>query len=537
MSTTFPTLRLATTLSLLLTSAALLAQEGPPPFGPPGGGPGGPGGFGGRPGGPGGPGGQQEQKLVKKFDKDGDQRLNAAERAEARDYVSKQETNRPRRGPGGPGGPGGGQDGQSGPVKAGPKMTPADVPVHQGAGLYEPTVLRTLFLTFENEDWEKELNAFYNTDVEVPAKLLVDGQTYPDVGVHFRGASSFFTVSEGRKRSLNLSLDYVHDAQRLGGYRTLNLLNSHTDPTFLRSALYLHIANQYLPAPRANFARVVINGESWGVFVNAQQFNSDFTQERFGSSKGARWKVPGRPQGGGGLVYRGDDPASYKGVYDLRTKEDPEAWKALIQLCKVISDTPPAEMRKALEPLLDIEGALRFLALENALINNDGYWIRASDFNLYREPNGKFHLVPHDANETMRTPEGPGWRGGVVGVELDPFFAAQDSGKPLLSKLLAVPEFRTRYLTIIRDIAENWLDWSKIEPLAKKYQAMIANDVKSDTHRLYSVQAFEDGVVKDVEEQGFRGPRQSISLKSFVEKRRAYLLAYPAIKELPPGKL
>ena len=63
------------------------------------------------------------------------------------------------------------------------------------------------FLNFENDDWEKELADFYNTDVEVPATLIVDGQEYRDVGVHFRGKSSYFMVPAGYKRSLNVSLD------------------------------------------------------------------------------------------------------------------------------------------------------------------------------------------------------------------------------------------------------------------------------------------------------------------------------------------
>ena len=63
---------------------------------------------------------------------------------------------------------------------------------------------------------------------------MLDGVTYRDVGVHFRGMSSFMMVPEGSKRSLNLSIDYVHETQRLLGYRTLNLLNANGDPTFLR---------------------------------------------------------------------------------------------------------------------------------------------------------------------------------------------------------------------------------------------------------------------------------------------------------------
>ena len=58
--------------------------------------------------------------------------------------------------------------------------------------------------------------------------------------------------------------------------------------------------------------RVVINGESWGVFVNVQQFNKDFVREAFGTAKGVRWKVPGSPRGRGGLEYLGDGADAYR---------------------------------------------------------------------------------------------------------------------------------------------------------------------------------------------------------------------------------
>lgn len=57
-----------------------------------------------------------------------------------------------------------------------------------------------------------------------------------------------------------------------------------------------------------------------------------------------------------------------------------------------------------------MDGALRFLALDNALVNNDGYWVRASDYNIYLNPTGRIHVIPHDTNETFATgPAGPRW--------------------------------------------------------------------------------------------------------------------------------
>ena len=221
---------------------------------------------GGGPGGPGGGGGpaQEERKLVGQFDTNRDGWLNTVERRTARDFLATQ----PQMGPGGrggppgmpgggfggppggqmgPGGPGGrgGRGGPGGPVEPatpGAKISPADVKPAT-TSLYDLGTLRTLFFTFENADWEQEMAAFNNSDVDVPATLVVDGKTYNDVGVHFRGASSFFGVPAGSKRSLNVAIDFINEDQNVSGYRTLNLLNSHEDPTFMR--------RRALPADRA----------------------------------------------------------------------------------------------------------------------------------------------------------------------------------------------------------------------------------------------------------------------------------------------
>lgn len=607
-----------------------------PEFGRGGFGPGGPGGPGFGPGGPRGPGGMgQERKVVAQFDKDGDGRLDREERLAARDFLKKERASGgglrfgpggvpggPGRGPGfgpgfgGPGGPGGpGFGRRDEPSAPGPKLSPADVKPVADAGLYEPTVLRTLFLEFADEDWEAELADFNNTDVEVPATVTVDGVKYPNVGVHFRGMSSFMAVGAGSKRSLNLTFDFVDDKQRLYGYKTLNLLNSHEDPTFLHTVLYLAIARQYIAAPKANFVKLAINGESWGVYVNAQQYNKDFLTDNYDDSKGARWKVTGSPGGRGGLEFLGDDLAQYKARYTLKTRDSDKDWKALVKLCKTLNETPADKLEEALEPILDIDGALWFLALENALINSDGYWIRASDYCIYRDSKGKFHIIPHDANETFqpgmgpgmggpggpgmggppglfggfpgpggggpggprdrenrrppgegepnirpqegrqaegrpegrpgegrprdgqpgrdRGPGGPGGpRGGGGGVELDPLIGLNDASKPLRSKLLAVPSLKAKYLAHVKTIAEDWLDWQKLQPMVDQYVQLIDAEVKADTKKLSSYDAFQQ-TVSSKPQQGQGG--NQMGLKTFADQRRNFLLNHPEIKALKIG--
>lgn len=470
-------------------------------------------------GGRGGWGGGEDIELSARFDRDKNGYLDKTERKAA--YESLTGTQRSYRG------------NATETVARNQKLTPAQVKAHPGKPLFDSGTLRTLFLTFEDSDWEAQMMAYKGTDIEMPATAIVDGKTYKDVGVHFRGQTSFMSVPEGYKHSMKVSFDFIDKKQNLLGYEAIELLNAAGDPSYLRNVLYMQVARDYIAAPKANFVRVVINGESWGIYINKQPFNGDFVKEATGAS-GARWKVPGSPGARGGLEYFGDDLEYYQSVFEITSKDRPESWAALVNLTKVLNTTPPDKLEAALKPILDIDGTLRFLALDNALINNDGYWVRASDYSIYQDKNGLFHFTPHDANETFREIERMGRRrgnfggeSGVTGTALDPLVSINDTSKPLLSKLLAVPALKQRYLNYVRDISTKWLDWNKLGPIAVQYQALIADDVRQDQRKLYSTEAFNGSLTQDGGGEGF-GPvsSPSLSLKSFVQQRHAYLQSY-----------
>ncbi len=155
--------------------------------------------------------------------------------------------------------------------------------------------------------------------------------------------------------------------------------------------------------------------------------------------------------------------------------------------------------------------------------NSDGYWARASDYNLYLDERGRFHVIPHDVNEGLtdgsssRGGPPPGMRRGmppaggpamfgrgpapvdvredpVVGIEIPAsvaFEAARDSSTS------------ARYLSYVREIAERWLDWQTLEPVARSRRALIADAVRADTRKLYTFQAFEVGC-----QRGEREPKK-----------------------------
>jgi hypothetical protein len=344
----------------------------------------------------GGAGQTPELALTAQFDKDGDHRLDAAERQAARAFLREHPLPDPTMAPLRPGRPPP-QPVALEPVNTGDRIDKSGVPLYPDHPLYDAAILRTLFLEFDDRDWEKELAEFSRTDVRIPARLTVDGRVHPGVGVRWHPEAAA-ALPAGYKRSLELTLDYTESGGRIDGQASLTLLAATTDPTLLRTMLYMRVAREYLPAPKTGFVRVVINGENWGVYVTSQPLDGNFVQENFHATAGTRWTAAP----GGNLSFLGDQPEPYRGRYRLLSPEDPAAWAALIRLCRAIEQAKPGEFEATVGPLLDIDGALKFFALENALINQCGYGSSTGSYGLYLDESGRFHLIPQDAEASYR---------------------------------------------------------------------------------------------------------------------------------------
>ncbi len=505
-------MRVLTCLVLLACSSPLFAQPpGPPPGGR------------GRPEQQGPPRNiSGKRELIAQFDKNGDRRLDKEERTAARAFLKEEASNRR----GGRGGRRGGRGGEPRTVEAGPPLSPADVKSYPKSDLYDASIIRTLFLEFDSDDWEAELTDFYRTDVSVPAKLTVDGKVYSEVGINFRGNSSFFTVSPGLKRSISLKLDAFDAKQRLHGYQTLNLLNAHADPSYLREFLFSTVAGHYLPAPKANFVKLVINGKCWGIYVNAQQYNRDFLNDWFGTRKGTRWKVPAGRRSGGALTVL-DDKAGYRSSYQLKTSGAEKHYDDLAKLCQALADTPPDQVEEKLDSMLNLDRALWFLAADNVMIDGDGYISRGSDYAIYMDPKGRFHPIPHDSNETFRNAGGggPGFRREVSGVEQPPLIGADDERVPLLSALVANPALRARYLHHVKTIATEWLDWEKLGKVVDAQRALLDPELENDVKMLTSYEDFQKSATESIGS----GRRVTPALKEFATKRQEYLLSHESL--------
>jgi hypothetical protein len=466
-------------------------------------------------------------ELVEKFDKDGNGRLEGAERGLARAHITKlrnldvadasvPESKMPTR-----------------------KVSKDSVKTYPDTSLYDLGVVRTIFLDFADPQWRSDLQRFYRTDVEVSATMTIDGKVYKGVGVHYRGSSSYFTLKGSQKTSFAVSVDYENGKQRVGGYKTLNLLNGHADPSFMRTVLFAHLAGNYVPVPKACYVHLVINGESWGLYINDQQLNKDFIKAAFDTSKGARWKIPPNFNGDSAFCYLGSETKDYEGKYQLKSaKSKKKAWARLIDFCKVLRDTPADKLESELPKILDVERTLWFLAVDNILMDGDGYHYRGSDYALYLNPKGQFCPLFRDNNEAFNYGGGPGGFGQrnadsgkrerrrsprLTSASLDPLALINQERAPLVSKVLSVAKWRAKYLTNCREVRDSWVDWKKISPIVDKLRAQIEPLIKIDDKALYGHEAF----VQALDQGNDRTP----GLKKFFNERQEFLSTNTALQK------
>lgn len=396
---------------------------------------------------------------------------------------------------------------------------------------YDESIMREVRLDFQQNNWWTLLENNYNTGTEIPADMTIDGVTYTDVGVRFKGNTSFRRPNT-EKKSFNISLNSFVADQDVMGYSTLNFNNAYMDPTFMREVLFSKVCRSYTTAAKGNFIHLIINNENWGVYANIQQLNKDFLEEWYPTDTGDRFKVPSAFQtpGNASLNWLGNNTSAYQPWYELKSS-DPLAYNRLIILCDIINNTPSGPgYVQAVEDILALDRALWTLALENAFMDSDGYVHKGSDYAIYRDDvHGRWNLLQRDANEAFGSFSRNSW--GTNGtVNLHPDYDTNDPNLPLMNKILTIPFVRERYLAHFKTIIEEWMDWGRIGPIVTNWDNLIRSEVQADNKKIYSFSNYTTNLYSDVN-QGqtiFKG------LQQYVDERRAYLLSLPEFNRPQP---
>ena len=384
-------------------------------------------------------------------------------------------------------------------------------PASMAQDLYDTAVLRNVALNFHDADWEALLRANYESQAYILADMEIDGEVYPDVGVRIRGNTSYTALPQGSdKFSLKIKTDFTDPDQAVMGIDTLNLNNGFRDPTFSREVAYNNFVARFIPNPRANHVTVTLNGENWGVYINVQQPDKAMLRSYFTDEDGLRINCANIPFGPG-LRYMGENPVSY-GMYEIQDDGGlPDPVGALIDVSDALSNAP-LDMWWTIDSLFAIDPSIWSVVLENLLTDDDSYINKGCDFMTYRDPiDGRMHLLQRDANETFTQST---WS---ITRNFD------QTNKPVLSRVLSVPELRQRYMAHYRTASKD-LDWDYFGPVFAAHRALIDAAVQADTRKLYSYALFQANFTTTVNMPlGGLAGGNIVGLQQFVDQRSAFL--------------
>jgi hypothetical protein len=412
-----------------------------------------------------------------------------------------------------------------------------------GQDFYDLNKIQEIRLTIDTEHWDNKLNAYkkQGLDKRVLGTLEVNGVKYDSVGIRYKGNSSYFnTRKEGSsKLPLNIKLNYIKKNQTLpGGYKRIKLSNVFRDPSFLREVLSYEIVGDYMPAPRANFAKVYINDTYLGLYNSTENVASRFLDNYFGESDGVFFKcdpvwkatnIPScKPNQKSTLVYLGKDTTCYTNSYE---KKSDTGWENLQHLTDVLNNKT-----ENIEQVLNVDQVLWMLAFNSVLVNLDSYTGRlAHNYYLYQDSSGVFHPIIWDLNMSFG-----GFRFDGTGKALDneglqrvsPFihYKTNNPDRPLISKLFKNSLYRKVYLAHMRSIIDDHFNNGKYKERAKAVQTLIDEEVKNDSNKLYDYEGFK----QNLDESTMAKTSKIIGITELMENRLKYLNKHPVFQKPAP---
>jgi hypothetical protein len=245
----------------------------------------------------------------------------------------------------------------------------------------------------------RKQNNMYAPRIDVPARVVIDGEVYEGVGIHLRGAWGSFRPFDN-KPGFRLDFNKFSKGQRYHGLEELSLHNSVQDPSYVCEYLAYHIWRLAgIPAPEITWAKVYINDTYKGLYYVKEVVNKDFLRRWFYDPDGNLYKGiadPGRQE---------NDFASDPSTWELLTNKSQNDRSDLARVGEIVRKTPASNLMKALEPYIDMENYITNWVLEDLTYHWDGYVQQTfnNNFYAYHDPfTDRFFLIPHGADQLFQ---------------------------------------------------------------------------------------------------------------------------------------
>ncbi len=410
----------------------------------------------------------------------------------------------------------------------------------------------------------------------IKVDMWYDGELVPDIAVRAKGNSSLMTTakSASKRYSLKVDLNFFNSARNLHGVKKLCFNNGFSDPTLLREALsYEVFALMGIPSPRTSFVDLWFNDTHLGVYTMVEAIDKTFIGNYFADNSGNLYK-PEMPAaflnwtqadyerqlarfgieetddeidlaeinlGGGNLMQileilepniTEDEPDSLlfpsgtprnprRSLIEqigLKTNENKADHSNLFRLLDILNNEPDATFPEEIEKVLDVDGALRYIAISALIVHLDNYIAMGHNYYLY-DNNGKFVILPWDLNMAFGT-----FNYGLNRSQLINYYIDEPTGgamvdRPLVNRLLSYQPYLDAYHGYLEELLDGPFSEARMKSRIDELASLIRPYVQKDDLKFFSNTEFETGLEIDTRGNAPGTRPRSIGLKAFVTER------------------
>lgn len=311
----------------------------------------------------------------------------------------------------------------------------------------------------------------------VPSDVYYNGKQWYRVGIRFKGNSSLQTSWEQGilKLSFKMDFDEFEDDypqiknQRFYGFKKFSLKNNFDDNSLLREKVAADIfKNAGMAVSNTAFYTLYIdhgNGpEYFGLYTLVEEISDTVIETQFANDEGNLYK----PEDGSANFVEGSFSEEN---FEKKTNEDDEDWSDITALFDALHDeqriTAPDTWRENLEAVFDVDGFLKYLAVNGIMQNWDTYGRMTHNYYLYNNPEtSKLTWIPWDNNEALQY----GKMGGALNLD---FSNLESNDWPLIAKIYADDVYKARYNDYILETINGAFEVNSIQATYDSYAALI----------------------------------------------------------------
>jgi spore coat protein H len=320
--------------------------------------------------------------------------------------------------------------------------------------------------------------------IYVPAQVTFDGETFDNVGFRLKGNAALLgSWRQGREKlPFRLNLDRLEDRfpeirdQTFFGFPNLTFNNGGQDTSYLRNKIVTDLFLEAgVPAAQTAFMRVFLDRGAGPIYLGLYTMieipDRPMLDGFFGSDDGNLYKPVGT-----GARWTVFDRESFS----KRTNEEDGDWTDIAAAIAALNAPrdDAARWRSGLEARFNVDGFLRWLALNTIVGNGDAYGGLAHNYYLYGSPRHRDRLfwIPWDHDLALRA----GGPGGGSASAVDLFHRRVASNWPLIRFLMDDPVYGAAYRQHVEDLLATVFVPSRVKATIQSEHARIARYVIGD---------------------------------------------------------